>query len=366
MVKETMSGRQSVCVIVMIILGSTLITGIRGIQQDSWITILLAIAMSIPLYFIFARIVKLYPETDLYDIIKSVFGQTVGKIIICLMSLYFLHLATLVLRNLSEFISITAMPETPQLVVMIVIMAVILYLSVSGARSIGKWAALVFPIVFAVIVVLFLLSIKQMNINYLFPMLDHSVSDFAVNGLKAFSFPFAEVVIMLGLARSFKKGENPYRIMYIALATGGFLLLLVFFRNLLILGPLMNEISFPSYKATRLIQLGDFIQRFEWSVATNYILSVITKLTVCIMAAAKGFTALFHIEKEKHTTVVLCILCTAICFLMFKNAMQMFDFINIYFIYAPFFEVILPLVLWIGVEIKNKKTEFKAADVEYN
>ena len=41
--------------------------------------------------------------------------------------------------------------------------------------------------------------------------------------------------------------------------------------------------------------------------------------------------------------------------LLYESTMQMFDFLAVYNIYAPFFEVVVPLMILILLKIKAKK-----------
>lgn len=67
MFKEMLSSRQAICIIVMFMFGSSVIMGVNtGVAQDSWICVLLAPFMALPMVLIYARIIKLFPEKDFF------------------------------------------------------------------------------------------------------------------------------------------------------------------------------------------------------------------------------------------------------------------------------------------------------------
>lgn len=61
---------------VYFIIGSTLVIGsTKEAQQDVWISILIGMAIAMPMVAIYARIIKLYPNKNLFDITEELFGK---------------------------------------------------------------------------------------------------------------------------------------------------------------------------------------------------------------------------------------------------------------------------------------------------
>jgi spore germination protein KB len=88
----------------------------------------------------YARIIRLFPGKDLFEILEILFGAIGGKILIALFTWYPIHLGALVLRNFSEFTQISAMPETPQLPMMILMVLTTIYLARHNMKGVGKWS----------------------------------------------------------------------------------------------------------------------------------------------------------------------------------------------------------------------------------
>ena len=162
--KEQISVKQGVCVIMLFIFGSSVVMGVNSeAEQDSWISLMVAAIGSIPMILVYARIVRLSPGMDLFEMLEALLGKVGGKVMVALMTWYALHLGALVLRNFSEFIQIAAMPETPQLPIMIVMMLVAAYMAKSGIETLGRWALGILPIILLVVVATVLLSLNKMD-----------------------------------------------------------------------------------------------------------------------------------------------------------------------------------------------------------
>ncbi|MGI6176681.1 MAG: GerAB/ArcD/ProY family transporter [Christensenellales bacterium] len=362
MQNKKVSLNQAVFSIVLFNFGSSVIMGINTkTGQDTWLSILLATLMAIPLFLMYARILKLFPEKGLFEIAETLFGKIGGKAVSVLFIWYCIHLAALVLRNFSEFTEISALPETPQLPIMIMMVLTTVYLARSDMRAIGKWSVLAIFFVLFVVIITFVAAINQMKFDNVLPILEHSPAQIAETTFQVFAFPYAETVVFLCLGSYFPKQNNHKTMLLRALALTFIIFLLVFFRNLSLLGRKMMELSyFPSYVTVRIIEIGDFLARIEGSISSNLLLAGVTKISVCILAAARGLNSLFKLEGHRPMVLPVGMVVLALCTVLYKNTMEMFIFVDYYAYYAFPFQIVIPLVVWIAGEIhvhrqKNKQ-----------
>ncbi len=355
--KEVVTFSQAVFTIVLFLFGSSVVVGVSGeAGQDAWISLLIASVMVIPLLAVYARIMRLFPETDLYDILEILFGKIFGRVFIVLFTWYALHLCAIVLRNFTEFLQIVAMPETPQLPMMFALILVTAYLARSGMKIMGKWSITMFPIVALTVLFTIILAIVDLDVTHLEPILENEPKKLISGAFQIVTFPFAETVLFLCLAGAVKKEISPYKIYACALAIGSFIFLLIIFRNITILGPAMASASyFPSYTAARILHIGDFLSRIEGTITMNFLLAGIVKITLCLLAAAKGIAKLFTIEDYKQLVMPTSMLAVALCAIVYSSAMEMFGFLVYYQVYAIPFQVIIPAVVWITAEIRARK-----------
>lgn len=361
--KEQVTNRQALCVITLFIFGSTVILGGSSeAEQDSWISLLLAALIILPFTIVYARIIRLYPGKDLFEILEILFGKIFGKVLIILMSWYALHLGALVLRNFSEFIQITSMPETPQLPLMIAMMVVTAYVAKSGIEALGRWSLAVIPVVIFVILITTVLAIPKMEFDNILPVMEHGLGTIASGAYGIFTFPFAETVLFLGVASAIKTSDSPYKIYTRSIGVATVALLFVVVRNLEVLGPVtMKSRYFPSFSAARVIEVGDFLSRIEGVISMNFLLTGVVKISLCLLAAAKGTAKLFGFNDYRSMVMPVAILMVALSATVYTNVMEMFSFLKYYQFYAIPFQIIIPLAVWITAEFKVKKQKKPAA-----
>ncbi|MGI6161979.1 MAG: GerAB/ArcD/ProY family transporter [Christensenellales bacterium] len=348
---------QAVLSLVLFNFGSSVIMGINTkVNQDAWIAILLATLIAVPLFLIYARILKLFPKKDIFEISDLLFGKWGSKAIAILFTWYALFLAALVLRNFSEFTEITSMPETPQLPIMILMILTTIYLARSDMRAIGKWSVIMVFLVLLVVLLTFSASMQQMRLDDILPIFEHPPEQIAQTTFQIFSFPYAETVMFLGVANSFKKDGRPYKMLFYGLILIFIIFLLVFLRNLSLLGRTMMALSFfPSYVTARIIEIGDFIARIEGSISSNFLLAGIVKISIILMVAAKGLTKMFNLKNYRTMVLPAGMIVLALCAILYENTMQMYAFIDYYAYYAFPFQVIIPLAILIAGEIHTRK-----------
>ena len=360
MQKEMISMQQAVSMIVLFLFGSSAVMGISsGTGNDSWIALIMAFIFGSVLALIYARVISLFPEMNFYDIAQIVFGKIFGKVIIALMTWYAVHLGALMLRNFSEFVQIVALEETPQLVVMMAMLAITGYMVFSGIEILGKWSLIAVILVSMVVLFTVILSLKQADFSNVLPIMTHDIAIMGSATLKLFTFPFAETVLFLALADSIKKSDNPYKMYLYGIFIGTVILLFVFLRNIVILGfPMLEKLYFPSYTTARIINIAELFSRIEISIFYNLILGGIVKVSICLLAAQKGIETLFHTKKSGQTIFLISIMILLISKFQFKNVMEVMNFIDVYQYYALPFQIVIPVLVWIGAEIKARKMRY--------
>ncbi len=355
--KETFTLSQVVFTLVLFLFGSSVVLGVSGeAGQDAWLSVSLAGVMMIPLMLMYARIMRLFPETDFFDILEILFGSILGKIFVLLFTWYAIHLCSLVVRNFTEFLQIVSMPETPQLPMMIALISLTAYLAASGVSALGKWSTVIFPIVMAVVVFTIILALVDLEFSNLQPMFEAKFEKVVTGAYYTLTFPFAETVLFLCLAGAVKKQVSPYKLYSFSIFFGCIVLVLIVLRNVMLLGtPMVGASYFPSYTTARLLHVGDFLTRIEGTITMNFLLAGIVKITVCLLAAAKGMAKLFNITDYRRIMMPVAMLSLALCAIVYKSAMEMFGFLSYYAIYAIPFQILIPAAVWITAEIREKK-----------
>ncbi len=353
--KEIISDRQGVNLLILFIFGSTLVMGTAGKAKNNvWIAILIALILSIPVLLMYAQILYRYPGKNLYDILEEVFGKVLGKIFSLPFIWFFIHLGALVLRNFGEFMNTVALPETPK-IVPIIIFSLICVLGVkSGIETIAKCCGYFIIFIFFLIILLYLLTLGNMDMQNLLPIMGDGFKPVLQGAFGAFSFPFGELVVFLVIFDSLGSHKTISKVYIKGLIIGGVIVAILAMRNIMVLGAeTAGAVYFPSYTAISRVNIGNFLQRLEISVSIVFLLSGFIKICICLLAAAKGITKLFGFKDYRILVSPIALLMVNLAYLIYESIMEMFEWaMDIWPYYAFPFQVIFPLIVFIAVEIK--------------
>ncbi|MEK4513015.1 spore gernimation protein [Paenibacillus anaericanus] len=364
MSKETITGGQYTSITIMFMISSSLFMGGAGLSGNSiWVSLLLAITMAVPLVCIYARLHALFPGKNIFDMLIAVFGKVAGRVVACSYIWYSLHLGALVLRNFGEFSKTVPLTATPMIVPMLCIGLLCVWAVRAGIEVIGRSAKFLVLFVLFELFIIQIFSLPLFEYHHLLPLLDNGWNAVLSDAMSSFSFPLAETVLLLGAFHSLPDRASAYRVMLSGVLISGGVIILVYLRNMLVLGPeIITSLYFPSYVATSRINIGDFLTRIEGSSAIAFVTALVIKVSLCLYVASIGIAKVFNLKSYRSVVLQMGLIMVYLSVFIFKDimGMQYFAF-HIYKVYAFPFQVIIPMILWIGSEIVVRRNKNKTA-----
>ncbi|WDV44313.1 endospore germination permease [Clostridiaceae bacterium M8S5] len=357
MKKEIISDKQGIHLMILFIMGSTLVMGIGNKSgRDSWLSILIAMALVFPMLMIYAKTLSLYPGKDLYDIIEHVFGKVIGKIISISYIWFSLYLASLILRNFGEFIRTVSLPETPIIATMIGCGILAIWGVKSGIEMLGRWANLVSIVMITIVIMTLFFLLPMFHFNNLKPVLYNGFNPVLDGAFDVFTFPLAELVIFTLFFSAFGVRKSSYKIYSWGLLLGGLVVLVVTMSEILVLGEIeYKTVTFPAYSTIYKINIFHFIQRIEIIVSINLLAGGFIKCCMCLLGACNGIKKVFNYSDYKFCVIPVGLLMVNLSQLIYDDLEEMVDWaFYIWRYYASVFQVILPLIIFGGAIIKKR------------
>jgi spore germination protein KB len=355
--QEKITNKEAICLLMIFIMGSSYILGTgTESKQDAWISVIFGLLMSMPILFVYSRVMSLYPEKGLFEILEEIFGKFVGKVFILLYIWYAFHLGALVVRNFGEFINTVAMPETPKFVPMFCLVMVAIPAVKSGIEVLARTSAYLLPVILLIILFVQLLGFPLLDFNNIRPIFNNGWRLILKGGASTFAFPFSETVLFLGLFSSLKTKKSIYKVFLLGTSIAGILLIFITLRNILILGPVQTKFYFPAHVAVSRIRIGDYFERLELTVAVIFVVGVFIKMSVCLLVACKGVAHLFHLEDYRSVVIQVGLLLLYFSYSLYSSIMEMGEWaFKVYFYYAFPFQVIFPMIILVTAEIKQRR-----------
>jgi spore germination protein KB len=98
--------------------------------------------------------------------------------------------------------------------------------------------------------------------------------------------------------------------------------------------------------------VGDFLQRLEIIPAVALLTGGFVKISICLLASTRGVSKLFNCEEYRFLVTPVGLLMLNLAYLVYDNIVEMMAGIaEVWTFYAFPFQVILPLIIWVGAEI---------------
>lgn len=353
-----LSQKQCVLAIVMFIIGSSslMVMGLEA-KMDIWASILLAVVAGILVMLVYARLMSALPEKNFFEILDFYLGKVWSKVFIALLTWFTFDLCAIVLRNFAQFVITVGLPETP-LCVALFIGIVICALAVrNGEEAMARWnQTFVFYVIGFLIIGVLLVS-PNMNINSLLPPFDNGFVPIAKGALGVLTFPFAETVVFLLAFPAFRKNVSPKKVFVRGLLIGGSVILVTSVTDMLVLGTTIAEnMYYPTYSTMSIVHFGDFIQRFEVIAAIVFITAVFLKITILLFGTCKGTAYLFGFQSYRFIVYPIMFLVVSYAIFSFDSMIYYHEWVfKVWPYYAVLFEILIPLLLLIIIEVKRRK-----------
>lgn len=324
--------------------GSTVILApAQGAKNDAWLAILIGGAGGALLMGVYAAIASLNPSKTLVDILKERMGKVVGNIFAVLYIWYFIHLASLVLRDFGEFICTVTFPETPMVVVIGLFAVILVYAINSGIEVIGRLSELLVPVIPLVVLIISLSLITVHDFTAFLPILENGMTPVLKAAFGFITFPFGETVAFLMLFPHLNKKEKLKKVVFASAAVSILLGIILFFRDIFVLGSdLMARSAFIPHLTSLLIPG----LNVEPLVDINLLIGGGIKISVCIYASVRALSQLAGIDNYRKLTGAISTFCVVLSVWEYENVLEMFSWAEkVWPYYSIPFQIVVPLLL---------------------
>ncbi len=344
---------------VSFVLGSLLlITMIDGVTaHDTWMVVIAGFVICLPFLMIYAHLAKRFPGKSLIEMNDIIFGKVIGKVVSLIYVVYFFLLLTFNINDAAGFYTGYIMPDTPDMLFMVIFTLVSAFAAHRGIAAIAKLSLIIAVMVAAVVVITTSLLLGNMDFSNLLPLFDQPLIRYVQASQIIVELPFLEVVSLLMVVPLIKDNRRLTRSWVAGAAIAALLILTIVLRNTLVLGAASNIYGDNSFEAVRLINIGEFLTRIELLIAINSTAVLFLKTGVLYYVTTKGIAQLLRLER--HNALILPIGSIALVFAYVKV-----DSAVIHAIwgaqYAPVFSfpctVLFPLIMFIVAAARKLTT----------
>ncbi|SHK15220.1 spore germination protein KB [Anaerobranca californiensis DSM 14826] len=352
MKKETqvISPRQFAFILIGFLIGSASLFIPESIAgRDAWIATLAAGFLGfLPLIFII-QLNKKFKGLTIIQYSQLCLGKFLGKILGFLFLVNIFFVSTLIVEDLVLLFNISIIPGTPEIILRLGLVFLVIYALFSGIESIARLTELyILPLIF-LLLILPLLTIQEVDFSLLRPVLADGLKPIIAGTVVALTFPFAEVAMLAMILPTVREKKNSAKIFYLAYLISMILLVIRTILGISIFSAdLAKKMLLPTYQMFRLVNIGEFFNRVEAFFIFIWVLGFFTKLLATYYGIILGLSQIFQLNNKNSLIIPLGILIIFLSHFMMPSSgyFLYFDTIILPFITIPL-NFFYPFILYI-------------------
>lgn len=328
-------------------------------KQGTWLAVLASFAIALIIACLYTAIVQSFPGQSLIQINNVVFGPYLGKAVSLSYIWFFFQVIIHHSYYFNSFWITYLMPETPRAAFLIMFMFVCALAVRSGIEVIARCSFLFSVVVAANILIVSVLLIGNMKVSNLLPVIDFSLKDFIQSVHVILAIPFCESVVFLMVLPSAAEKSKVRKPFLIGIILSTVQLLVVVFRDVLVMGPRIFNTPAVSFAAARLIDIGDVLTRLDILVAITLLITAFIKVSVFYYATVLSLAQFLKLRSYLPLVVPIGALATAIAVSLYSSDMEQgYAALYVWPFSAVVYEFLLPsatLLVMIARGLPKKK-----------
>lgn len=329
------------------------ISAILPAKQHVYLSYILAAMIFVVILWMLMRSAKRFPSQDLFQSLTARF-PVLGRGIGFLYLLFFLYILARDLRIMGDYTDVVLLPETPHIVIGIILMATVTYMARGGIRSLTSLTELVGPIFIGALFFILVVLFKDFNMEYVMPIFHLDIPGIGEGTWLVLS----STGQIIALPFIIPSKDYRYRDPLYSLLIGTLLIIMVAVMLLLVVGvPIAERLMYPSYELVRQIRITDFLDRFDLIFVALWYPLILINMATTLYIICYGLKIMIPSVSGKMMAAPIGLLAFSCSAWFFQDALQILDFNHLWTWIAVIFEIIIPIGIF--VMLRPRKTSLK-------
>ncbi|WP_165279963.1 GerAB/ArcD/ProY family transporter [Paenibacillus protaetiae] len=323
-------------------------------KRDAWLSVPIAmVIMMIWSVLLFYKVTRSMAgiRIDVWLKQRIPSGLAYGMVWLLLGIQLFIAYTTLV--ETAEWTASTYLPDTPVIVVSVVMVALCGFAAWNGIQAIAYTACILLPIVFVLGDFVMSVNMPQKDYLFLLPIMEHGYWP-VIRGTAYSVSSFAEIYSLLLIQQHLSKPIRRWQ-----------LLLLSFFLAILTFGPTTGTIAefgpveadklrFPAFSQWRLVVIGKYLEHVDFFAVFQWMSGALIRISIPLYLLSE----FAPFRASRYKTATLTVICAGLSVSAYFTFRHMFAFkrlLDQYFAYIWILVIAIVFLLWAFTFIKQKK-----------
>lgn len=270
---------------------------------------------------------KKHPGLTIYQYSEKILGRFLGKLVGLSYVWFFVHVASIVVREFGDFMTTSFMPNTPLSVFNFSLLLLGAFAVLAGLESIARMNEFIMILVVSFLLLIIVLSSKNWELENLLPFLAHGPIPVIHTALVPASWHGEVIILAVILPFVTRPGRT---LLYGSAAIIGSAAMLTagVIGTLAIFGPqLTSSFRFPLHLFVRTINIGDVLTRFEVVVMVTWVAGVFIKTSVFYYCAVLGLAQVLGLSQSRPVVFPLGVIMATLSIGLFPDVVVLVHFL---------------------------------------
>lgn len=354
---------EAICLMLIIVVNELIINVPNMIILDtktgSTLNIIFVSILAVTFTYVICKLFKPFYGKDILDISEYIGGRTLKIILGIFFILFFIFLSSINLRYFANSLKVIYFNTSPLVYILLFFLVPSLFINKYGLRAISGVNLVFLPVILASFIFLLISSYDTFTMVRIFPILGEGFSKTFLTGATNI-FSFTGLAYIYFLPAILKDSKDFKKVSVISVVISAICLLLSVL-SLLMAFPAITKTdeTLSIYLLTRLIELGDFLERLDALFIFIWIIAHISFLSLTFFYILKIFQKITRIEDSKTLTFSLGLIVLGSS-LIFKDIAQL-KFVARYFLkyitVILIFGICFGVLIWGNIKYKKKNKD---------
>lgn len=313
-------------------------------KNDTLISAVIGFILSFILFYIVRWIVNKNDQKDVFELNKSIFGKTFGKLLNVLMWLGFFAVATIIMYSMADFFNTEYLPDTSIDYLKILVILPAIYISTKEFATLIRTNQILSIVSLGIIILCFIGISDAFEFKNLEPLFSTSKTSIIQNILTYFVLSALPLSMFLITSKTnIKDDENLNKNMLRVFVLTNITTIAIMAGTILALGvEYIGIFRFPEYIALKQFSLFNILERVENILAMQYFFNNIGLLCMLYYFLIR---LLPKTKMKKYYSIVIGGIQILITDILFNNTITFLEFLKNYFVYMIAICILLPIII---------------------
>ncbi len=321
-----------------------------------WISNLMASVVGALLAFLLATAVDLLNGRSICEVTEKVFGKIFGKAVCISLVLFSVTTCVVSLTVFSRFVQITALPQTPQIIIPLAVISIALLAVKKSVRTLSGSARLLF-LFLAVTFIGFMIFGAGNFEKSVFNVFKIRKEKVLLGAAEVMLNRFGSIFALLSVYLRTERKKSTKYVFAGSVLISGMALAAISAYAVSTLGEKTARLSFyPIFTALSVQSLGGFIQHTEIFACIAMTISVFFKTSVCLLFADDVVSDVFKVSRQKSVALPFALGISALTQMIYRDISSLRSMVE----WKPWascvlvYQLVVPLAVFLAVVIYKK------------